>query len=202
MPDSNDIVFTSYGLNIRNSIEGVLNFFGADTLTQEAIFAFFNSWWTTYSVIAMLFSGIFTIGYIYSIIRNNQMSAIEQEKYIHAQERLYNQLYRDDDEKNTRLADLEAHIESDNPNEWKIAIIEADIILEEGLEKAGFVGNTVGEKLKNATATTLPSVRDAWDAHMIRNKVAHAGADFVLTHKLAREAITKYKKVFAELGAL
>ena len=202
MPDSNDIVFTSYGLNVRNTFEGLMSFFGADTLTQEAVFEFFTAWWTTYSVIAMIFSAIFTVGYIYSIIRNNQMSAIEQEKYIHAQERLYNELYRDEAESNTRLADLNAHIESDNPNEWKVAIIEADIILEEALDKAGFIGDTVGEKLKSATTTTLPSVQDAWDAHIIRNKVAHAGADFVLTHKIAREAITKYKKVFAELGAL
>jgi hypothetical protein len=35
---------------------------------------------------------------------------------------------------------------------------------------------------------------------MVRNKIAHAGADFILTQKIARETIMQYERVFKELG--
>ena len=104
--------------------------------------------------------------------------------------------------KNQRWADIEKRLEISNPSEWRVAIIEADILLGEVLDGAGYVGATIGEQLKSANPNNFGTVEVAWQAHRVRNEIAHASSDFVLTHKLARETITQYKRVFNEFGAI
>ncbi len=102
--------------------------------------------------------------------------------------------------KTNRFTELQEHLESDNPNDWKLAIIEADIILDDVLKRQGYAGTSLGERLKSISPSALSSLDDAWQAHKVRNEIAHAGAEFVLTHKIARETIVKYERVFKELG--
>ncbi len=97
---------------------------------------------------------------------------------------------------------MKERVGSDNPSDWKLAIIEADILLEETLRERGFPGNSIGERLRNITPANLTSVDDAWEAHKVRNQIAHAGADFVLTQKLANETMMRYERVFNELGII
>jgi len=97
---------------------------------------------------------------------------------------------------------VQQHVASGNPNDWKLAIIEADIILGEVLHEAGYAGKTIGDQLKSASTSNFSSLQDAWDAHLIRNKIAHEGADFVLTQQAAKAAMIKYQRVFKEFGAI
>lgn len=90
------------------------------------------------------------------------------------------------------------HINSDNPNDWKHAIIEADIILGDLLSKMGYGGDSIGEKLKRVAKGDMKTIDDAWEAHKVRNRIAHEGSDFKLSHHEAKTAINKYKKVFEE----
>jgi len=75
-------------------------------------------------------------------------------------------------------------------------------MLDRVLSEAGYAGNSVGEKLKSTSPQNFTTIQDAWDAHIIRNKIAHEGSDFVVTHRIAKEAITKYERVFREFGVL
>jgi hypothetical protein len=104
--------------------------------------------------------------------------------------------------KNSRFDDIKKHIVSDNPNDWKLAIIEADIVLDEALKKSGYAGISLGERLKSISPSHLKSLDDAWQAHKVRNQIAHGGADFVLTRRLAEDTIKQYRRVFTELGVL
>ena len=93
------------------------------------------------------------------------------------------------------------HANAENPAEWKLAILEADNMLDQILESEGYRGDSLGEKLKSMDPTDILSYSDAWEAHKIRNQIAHEGAvsmDF--SKKIARDAIGKYEKVFKELG--
>ena len=92
------------------------------------------------------------------------------------------------------------HSTSDNPTDWKLAIIEADIILDEILKEAGYGGASLGERLRSISPTQLESLDDAWQAHKVRNQIAHGGADFILTQRLAQDTIKQYRRVFYELG--
>ena len=90
------------------------------------------------------------------------------------------------------------HINSKNSSDWKLSIIEADTILDGLVERAGFAGDTLGDRMKNADPGVFRSLRFAQEAHGIRNRIAHMGSDFILTERDARETIKKYEEVFRE----
>ena len=95
------------------------------------------------------------------------------------------------------------HINSENPAEWKLAILEADNMLDEILEDQGYVGETVAEKLKVMTPSRIASYEDIWEAHKVRNQIAHGGAiDMELTKKTARDTIAKFENAFKDFGYL
>ncbi|MAZ29856.1 hypothetical protein CL655_01095 [bacterium] len=197
MPDENDIVFDQYSIDIVAMVRAILDAAGASAPTIDSVLGFLNSLWGTFVVISLLLALLFFIGYIYAAIRFNQLAEIELEG-IKEQERLYQQLFGQDQP--SRFDDIKKHIASDNPNDWKLAIIEADIELERMLDNAGYPGLTIGDKLKGANKDSFTTLNDAWEAHKVRNRIAHDGADFVLTKRLAQETITRYQRVFAEFN--
>ncbi len=91
---------------------------------------------------------------------------------------------------------------ADNPSDWKLAMIEADIYLDRVLDDKGFHGDTTSDKLKQVTPDKLPSIQIAWEAHKIRNRIAHDGAAFVLTMPEARRMLSYYEIVFTDLGVI
>lgn len=91
---------------------------------------------------------------------------------------------------------------SDNTSDWRVAIIEADIYMDKVLDEKGFHGDTVGDKLKQLTPDTLPSIQVAWEAHKVRNRIAHDGADFNLTLPESRRVLSYYEIVFRDLGVI
>lgn len=103
-------------------------------------------------------------------------------------------------EENDRFAHIAGLVSSGNPNDWRQAIIEADIFLDEALRENGYPGDTVGERLKSAQG--LRTINDAWEAHKVRNAIAHAGRDFILTERDARRAIEQYYNALLELNAV
>jgi hypothetical protein len=81
-PDDNDILYSTYGLDIG----GLLRFlyekiFGGD---GGSLISTLELWWNIYSVIAILLSLLFFIGYIYAKIRYGQLHEIEHNE-MHAE---------------------------------------------------------------------------------------------------------------------
>ncbi|MDB5238908.1 MAG: protein of unknown function with transrane region [Candidatus Parcubacteria bacterium] len=110
-----------------------------------------------------------------------------------------------EDVKASGNADLSAQWEkvtsllnSENQNDWKQAILEADTMLDKILNSLGYQGSSIGEKLKRVQPGEFKSVQEAWDAHKVRNQIAHDGAAFQVTHHLANHTIQQYRKVFEE----
>ena len=60
-------------------------------------------------------------------------------------------------------------------------------------------GETVADMLKSASFKT---VQLAWDAHGVRNRIAHEGSDFQLTEREAKRAFVLYESVFRELKVI
>ncbi len=75
-------------------------------------------------------------------------------------------------------------------------------MLGEGLKERGYAGISIGDQLKGLSPSQFASLQDAWDAHRVRNRIAHEGSDFVLTQNAAREAIVKYERSLRELGVI
>ncbi|MBI3632983.1 MAG: hypothetical protein HY226_01695 [Candidatus Vogelbacteria bacterium] len=105
-------------------------------------------------------------------------------------------------QKNQEWQDILDHMDSDNESQWKLALIDADKILEDALRVAGYDGATLGDRLKMAESTGgFKSIQDAWEAHKVRNRIAHESG-FVLTFREARRAIELYKVVLQDLHFL
>lgn len=167
-------------------------------LSFEGIANIVNTIWLTYVVIAYLVSILFLVIYIYGSIGKKQIEDLENELRA-KKERLY-QEHVNGAPKNKRVEDMIEHSNSDNPSDWKLAIIEADIILDELLKESGYGGTSLGERLRSISPNQLESLDDAWQAHKVRNQIAHGSADFVLTQRLAQDTIKQYRRVFHELG--
>lgn len=104
-----------------------------------------------------------------------------------------------DFEDHPKFAIVQGYLSSSSEALWRIGIIEADNLLAEVLRTKGYAGETVAEMLKSASFKT---VQLAWDAHGIRNRIAHEGSDFQLTEREAKRAFTLYESVFRELKVI
>ena len=100
--------------------------------------------------------------------------------------------------KNERWERILNYLESNSPTEWRLAILDADVILDKMLIKSGYHGEGVGEKLKSVERSDFNTLDQAWEAHKIRNSIAHSGSDVILTKRTAKKAIDLYRQVFEE----
>lgn len=97
-----------------------------------------------------------------------------------------------------RFESVMKHAASANQNDWRFAILEADIMLGDMLVARGYQGESVGEMLKGVARGDMPSLDLAWEAHRIRNDVAHGGVEFHLSQREARRTVDLYGQVFKE----
>lgn len=88
--------------------------------------------------------------------------------------------------------------DSDNQNDWKQAIIDADSILDEMLSAMSYHGNDLGSKLRGATQADFRTLEQAGEAHGVRNRIAHDGSNFALSKHEAKRVINLYRQVFEE----
>ena len=170
----------------------------ASFLSPNGFLSFFDILLTIFAFLGFIVSGLMLALYAYASTKRWQYYA-KGDKDLRDEEALYDEMYRGT-KKSTRLDDVLLHITSSNPNDWKLAIIEADIILDEALKQYGYAGNSLGERLKSISTTQLSTLNEAWEAHKVRNRIAHEGADFVLTKRIAEDTINRYRRVFNELG--
>lgn len=101
-----------------------------------------------------------------------------------------------DFEDHPKFAIIEGYLSSQSEALWRIGIMEADNLLFEALQEKGYQGENVGEMLKNASFRTIDL---AWDAHKVRNRIAHEGSNFELTEREAKRAFSLYESVFRDL---
>jgi len=162
------------------------------------IFTILAVLWGIIVVFGYLISIALLVLYVYASVRKTLYEDLNTQ-VLRDEEKLYDQHFRGS-EKNDRMSDVFDHIASSNPNDWKLSIIEADIILDDTLKQKGYAGNSLGERLKSISPNQLASLQDAWEAHKVRNRIAHEGSDFILTQRLAQETVARYKRVFDEFG--
>lgn len=100
--------------------------------------------------------------------------------------------------KNERWEHVETLVSSENPGDWRVAIIEADVMLDELVTAMGYDGETLGDKLKRIEKSDFLTLDAAWEAHKVRNRVAHHGSDFILTSREAKRVIALYRQALEE----
>lgn len=91
--------------------------------------------------------------------------------------------------------------ESENPADWKLAIIEADNMLDEMVRVLRPAGENLGERLKSIEPSDFLTIQDAWEAHKVRNRIAHE-SDYMLTKRELARVINLFKNVFEEFEVI
>lgn len=138
-------------------------------------------------------------------IRAREKKHLEHEirEYAHKQAEREKKLWaRGEGPKNEKWENVLQHLFSQNPGDWKLAIIEADIMLEGLMDYLGVPGENLGEKLKNADKEKFQNISSAWEAHIVRNRIAHEGSEFELSQHEAKRLIALYEQIFREFGYL
>lgn len=147
----------------------------------------------------VLFGIIITLAALYGIYYS-----LEKIKAITAEEnKIFNPLPEPasttpDQPKNPRWDKIVAQSNSMNPSDWQAAIIGADVMLEELLRAQGYQGDGVGDMLKSVEKSDFLTLDAAWDAHKVRNQIAHPTPDFDLTDRETKRVITEFESVFKE----
>ena len=140
----------------------------------------------------------FFIGIIYCVERLKEIRIKEVQLHDLKVEEAYDVVDKVDPNSARRWENVERLIESPNQNDWKQAIIEADVMLDNLLNKMEYRGDSVGEKLKHVEKGDFKSLDEAWEAHKVRNQIAHDGLAAALSQYEAKRVINMYKKVFEE----
>jgi len=101
----------------------------------------------------------------------------------------------------SRWEEIQRHLNSTKEAEWKFAVIEADNLVDHVLKSSGYPGDTMGDRLKNIDKSQIVTLDGLWEAHKIRNRLAHEQSYF-LRYGEAKRAVQLYEKTLKELNAL
>lgn len=127
-----------------------------------------------------IFTGAVVILFVGFIITKKAPKRIKQEKFAKKWKQLQD-----------RCADSE---------QWAIAIIEADTLLDEALKKKRFKGGSMGERL--VEAQKLFTNNDAvWYGHKLRTKL-DANPEMPLRKEDVQKALLGLRQALKDIGAL
>lgn len=188
-------------------INRLLNFFDnlkysvASSFWGELFHSLTNFWsvWKWFAVALSLFA--FAIC-VYSFFKLREIEEEEEKIFGHSPEDIFLNEDVAKGNENEKWVKIMAHAHSENPAEWRLAIIEADIMLDELLNDLEYQGEGVGEKLKSVDPTDMLTLDKAWEAHKIRNRIAHSGQDFELSERETKRVIKLFEEVFREFGVI
>lgn len=89
-------------------------------------------------------------------------------------------------------------LKSDNPSQYKVALLEVDAFAEEIFAGMGYEGKTMGEKLENIQNGQIETRGRLLEAHSIRNRIIH-DPNFILSKEEAEKWIGDYRAFFDEM---
>lgn len=158
-------------------------------------FSSFSHNWSTFVAISMFLSFLFSTGVIYCVIRIRQVRHHERLKFEAA---AHTVVAQDTPKTQLRWNRILEQIGSGHEQQWRLAILEADIMLNEILDLQGYKGETMADKMKQVDRAGFNTIDQAWEAHKVRNRVAHQGASEHLSEREARRTINLYASVFRE----
>ncbi len=177
---------------------------------------FFPILWDYIKIIGLALSAIFGLSIIYIAIREMSIPDYDSAPSGEKESEKFNPVsksltttktpptnlptgeYIESPEENIRWKHVELLLQSHNSSDWRQAIIEADVMLEDMLDKMGYPGVSIGDKLKNIEEGDFQTLDKAWEAHKVRNRIAHDGGDYKLTHDEVVRIIGLYHDVFKD----
>lgn len=168
----------------------------------DKFFYALKHFWTFWKPVAALLSLVAIGVCVYSQRRLRDIEDEEEKIYGHIPADTFLEEEKVKAKQGEKWEKVMAHVHSENPAEWRLAIIEADVILESLLTDLGYEGEGIGERLKAVDPTDMLTLDKAWEAHKVRNRIAHSGQDFELTERETKRVIKLFEEVFSEFGII
>jgi hypothetical protein len=92
-------------------------------------------------------------------------------------------------------------LDSGLESEYKLAVIESDIMLEEVLKRIGHIEETIEEKVNATTSTELGNIEEVKRARKVRNDIVY-DPDYSLSLDKAKETLKVYEEAFRNLNVI
>ena len=96
---------------------------------------------------------------------------------------------------------IQQRLQSGDETEYKLAVIEANSMLEETLKRLGILGKTFKERLSNITPTIIPNLNDVIKAHQTRDSIVH-DPNFRLSLIDAQKTLDIFEEAFRSLDLI
>lgn len=100
-----------------------------------------------------------------------------------------------------RWDNIRKRLEGENPAEYKVAIIEADTLIDDLIKRMGYKGDNMAERIANIPEGHLDQLGEIKEAHEIRNRVIHED-DFVVEKDFAQDVLRKYEHLLRHFQVL
>ena len=155
--------------------------------------------WGEITIAGLVLALILFVATIWFLIRT---VIIEHEGFHRREEEERKHGLREEAKGNARWERVVALASTGEEDNWRLAIIDADSMLEELLDSQGYPGETMGDKLKSGNPLQFTTLDLAWQAHKVRNAVAHLGQAYPLSERETRATIDFYARVFEEFGVI
>lgn len=151
--------------------------------------------WSVFVAFSLFISLLLAALIIYCSIRIFQVRQMERRRFAAMQRTVAS---HDVPKTHLRWHRVLEQAHSEHEQSWRLAILEADIMLNELLDTLGYRGETMADKMKSVDRATFNTIDLAWEAHKIRNKIAHSGTAHELNSREVRRVMSLYEKVFRE----
>lgn len=149
-------------------------------------------------------SYIIAVGFVSACIFGTAYAFMQKSRVVAAEKRELESLTQaaiaGESTQNERWQRILSYAASDDEELWRLAIIDADVMMDEMLESMGYPQDSLGEKLKSVEESDFRTLNRAWEAHKLRNTIAHKGSTYDLTRRELDAAINNYRQVFNEFS--
>lgn len=159
---------------------------------------FFQHIWPIWKLVAAIVSVLALAGIIHNARKLRAINIEENKIYNPLPSNSVSNGNKVGESKNKKWEKVIKYANSGNASDWRLAIIEADVMLEELLHTTGYIGESIGDMLKSVNKNEFLTIEDAWEAHKVRNTIAHSGGDFQLSERETRRVVALFEKVFKE----
>lgn len=174
-------------------VQKIANFFGGGE-GSEGLVQFANGLLSFFKVIFIFFLILFTVGIIYTIYQLGKFRP------------KYKFVYGPDDVPQQKIAkrrweDIMQRYGLGMESDWRLAVIEADGLVDEVFKKIGFEGESLGERIQAISPQELESINDLKEAHQVRNRLVHTPG-YKISKQEAERSLRRYQKVLEELEVI
>ena len=173
--------------------ELISNFFSDFSHFLQLVVAWYVTNIYTLEVFSVVISLILVYGIVYCVIRSNFL-ILQSEKWSD-----FLNIKNVSRRRSLRAwKHILKKIHSKDELQWKLAIMEADKILDEILKMAGYKGETMDDRLKLLTKAQLTNLDDIKNTHRVRQQISQ-NPDFKITQEEVSGIIKVYHQAFTEL---